>query len=137
MKWGPQIGVKYLSIQVAGAAREIVLEWVGAEGSVFFVLLKTLAASEKRKPFRNCMQIRAARKFPALVSWPYYYPLYRESKREGERVGESSPCSTFNGVFIYIFSCTHFYHFRYFFSCLVSSSLPIYVGALLVTRNLS
>lgn len=29
----------------------------GAEGSVFFVLLKTLAASEKRKPFRNCMQI--------------------------------------------------------------------------------
>lgn len=28
-----------------------------AEGSVFFVLLKTLAASEKRKPFRNCMQI--------------------------------------------------------------------------------
>lgn len=31
------------------------------------------------------MQIWAARKFPALVSWPYYYPLYRERESEEER----------------------------------------------------
>lgn len=115
LKWGPQIGVKYLSIQVVGAAREIVLEWAmlnrvgeAAGWGLCFLYYWKLCQQVKKKPFRNCMQIWAARKFPALVSWPYYYPLYRErgTGEEGEREcvsGANPPLAQLSMGYLFIF----------------------------------
>lgn len=76
----------------------------GAEGSVFFVLLKTLAASEKRKPFWKLYadlsgaQISCARFLALLLSI-----VSRKGERRGGRV-VVLPLLNFQwGIYLYFF----------------------------------
>lgn len=75
-----------------------------AEGSVFFVLLKTLAASEKRKPFWKLYsdlsgaQISCARFLALLLS------IVSRKRERGEEGGRILPLLNFQwGIYLYFF----------------------------------